>query len=246
LYILGTLLTVVFTIYLKRRRFAANLLIILSLPASLALLIFLGILPPWQYLWVSLIPLSIVLACQAYQYLQPQGQNWMMLGIILLTLASIWINFQSLGHRESAPSERRFHAILSGDRASEIALRETDPYWVFQHDAPIVASALDRTAARGKALVDGTAAAPILVRSQELERLIILKNLSIDSVFLPASLEAEYVLSLSMDEPLNASTLAYPNLQLDSEAVNWASKVWSSDLTVLDWGIYQFSLEDSE
>lgn len=246
LFLFGTLLTVFFAVYLKQRRFIANLLIILSVPASFAVLIFLGLLPPWQYLWVALFPLSIILACQAYQHLSPKGQNWMMLGIILLGLASIWVNFQALNDLDTSVGERRFHAILSGDLTREITLRKSDPYWIFQQDAPIVARALDRIAVNGKILVDGTVAAPVLVRSQRLERMIVLKNLSIDSVLMPVSSGAEYVLTLSMEAPLNTSTLAYPDPQLDNQAVSGASKVWSSNRTILDWEIYQLSLGDAE
>ncbi len=243
LFVFGILGVVLGLIFIPRRRAAANLMVILGLPAFLAGVIFLGLLPPWQYLWASLIPLGVILACHGYQDLNPRAQNWMMAGIILLTIASIWVNFQGLGSPERLPSEQRFHAILAGEPGRELALRASDPYWIFTQDARLVAPALDRFAHMGKVLVDGTAAAPVLIRSQRLDQMILQKNLILPSIASPEGLEAEYVLTLSMDAPLNRSTLAYPPPQLESLAETQAALVWSSDQTLLTWQIFALSPE---
>jgi hypothetical protein len=133
-----------------------------------------------------------------------------------------------------------------GDQTREIGRRQSDPYWVFQHDASIVANAVSLYSKEGKILVDGTVAAPVLVRLNNLEEIIILKNLTLSNINSPVSAEAGFVLSLSMDKPLNPSTLAYPAPPLSSEEVTWAARVWSSNQTILDWGIFRLTFEQAD
>jgi hypothetical protein len=125
-------------------------------------------------------------------------------------------------------------------------LRQTDPYWVFQQDAPIVADALDSFSAEGKILVDGTINAPALIQTEHLQRLIITKNVSIPTIFSQDASEAKFVLTVSEVGPLDSAVFPFAMPELNSEDIPWATKVWESNQTILNWRIFRLNLNKAD
>jgi hypothetical protein len=240
---IAILLAVFLSITSKRRNFVSVLIIIFSIPALDISKIFLGLLPPWLYQWAFVVPFSVILAGMFFQDVRHGRRDYLIIAMIILTGVSMVVTMGAMGSESVSYGEQRIHALITGDIAQERSLRESDPYWVYRHDAPLVANALDKFAQEGTILVNASNASPITLFSQDPGQIIITDEIDFQSFFEPPGASAGYVLLLQTSEPINPNygIQEYPAL---SEAnVNYATQVWSSNQTILDWRIYQISFE---
>lgn len=229
-------------LYKDRRSMRSILLILFSVPIFMAIQIFTGALPSWHYIWIYGIPMAIVLVAMFYQGAMPERRSIVLIAAFLLMIASIGINLFNLGNSSASMGERRFQALILGHWDLEQELRNSDPYWILRHDAPMVAAALDDFSTGGKTLID-TSAAPLTAWTNHPEQLVAVDKIDFDSLFEFPGITADYVLILEETNPLNDhyGVRDYPSL---AEAnVNYASLVWSSDQTLLNWRIYALDIE---
>jgi hypothetical protein len=228
--------------YKNRRSMASVLLILFSAPIFMAIQIFTGSLPSWHYLWAYALPMGVVLVGLLYQGAAPKRRSIVLVAAVALMIVSIGINLSTLGNPSASSGERRLQALLTGQQDLEQGLRKTDPYWVLRHDAPVVAAALDDYSQSGKILVDASAA-PLTVWMDHPEQLVTVDEIDFDTLFKFPGNTADYVLVLEENDPLNEhyGSRDYPAL---AEAnVNYASPVWSSDETLLNWRLYALDIE---
>jgi hypothetical protein len=228
--------------YRDRRSMASVLLILFSAPVFMVIQIFTGSLPSWHYLWVYALPMGIVLAGLLYQGAPPKRRSVILVAAIVLMFVSIGINLSTLSNPSASTGERRLQALLTGQQDLEQDLRETDPYWILRHDAPLVAAALDDVSTDGKILLD-TSATLLTVWMNYPEQIVVADEIDFDSLFEFPGYTAGYVLILEENTPFNDhyGSRDYPAL---AEAnVNYANLAWSSNETLLDWRIYALDIE---
>lgn len=234
------------TIYLaavnKKRHYISVLAMMLSIPVLQVIEIFLGALSPWLYIWAYLVPFGAVLAGMVYQDLKPTRRDIFMVAMIVLTVFSILLNFNALQESDNSIGEQRVYAWLTGDSSQEQKLRTSDPYWVYQHDADIVAQALDQLTADGNILMDADYAAAVAVAMDNPERLVLVNDLDMDTFYSPDVDDVSYVLVLQQDDSINSSvnTYSYPPL---SDDISWVTEVWSSDETILNWRLFRVEID---
>jgi len=237
-FIIGIFLTIYLAARNKKRHYISVLVMMLSIPTMQVFKIFFGVMSPWLYKWVYLIPFGAILAGMFYQDLKPLRRDVLMVLMVVLTIISILLNFNALGENDVAVGEQRIHALLTGDLEEEKYLRQFDPYWVYQYDAVIVAEALDQFSVNGNILVDSNYAAPIAMAMESPKHLVLVEYLDMDTFYSPIVDEVTYVIVLQMDESLNTSMIPYSYPPLSDE-VAWVTEVWSSDQTILNWRLFR-------
>lgn len=234
--------TTYFAILKKQRHYISVLVMMLSIPSIQIVEIFLGLLSPWLYEWTYLVPFGAILAGMVYQDLKPTRRDIFVIFMVVLTVFSILLNFNALESSDISYGEQRLYAILTGDLEQEEYLRQFDTYWVYQHDAAIVADILDQFSASGNILMDADYAAAIAMAMESPDCLILTSDLDMDTFYSPIVDDVTYVLILQMDESINISTSPYSYPPL-SDDISWVTEVWSSEETILTWRLFQIEID---
>ena len=234
------------TVYLaaanKKRHYISVLVMMLSIPIMQMIEILLGALSPWQHIWAYLVLFGAILAGMVYQDLKPARREIFMVATIVLTVFSILLNFNALTERDNSIGEQRLYALLTGDSVQEQKLRASDPYWIYQHDANILAQALNELTADGNILMDADYAAAVAMEMDNPESLTLVNDLDMDTFYSPVIDGVRYVLVLEEDDSINSSVNAYSYPPLSDE-IAWVTEVWFSDETYLNWRLFQVDIE---
>jgi len=238
----GILLVIYLTFVNHRRHYISVLIMMLSVPGMLTFEVFLGILSPWFYIWTCVIAFGAILIGMIYQDIKPIWRDGLVIFMILLSIFSIYINFNTLNDYGAAIGEQRVHALLTGNYREESRLRLSDPYRIYQYDAAIVAQALNQYAKGGKILIDASYAAPIAFKVNDPKQLVIIENTEYQTLFTQAAAEVSYVLVLNIDQPIN-EMIVPPGDPLLSKDDAWATEIWSSDNTILKWQLFQIEID---
>ncbi len=244
LFLIAVLLGLVLVFSGKHRNITSVLIILFSTPIMMLVLIFTGVLPSWHYLWAYVMPMGLVLAAVLYASVKDNWRGLLMTLIILLTIASMGMTIFSLKENSASASEQRLFAMMTGDLHSEESLQTSDPYWIYRHDAPIIAQALDQYTSTGKVLLEAASAVPLTPAFTHPEELIVIDEINFQSLFDYPATTANFVLILEDNTPFNDQygTREFPGLSQAN--VNYVSLVWSSDQTLLDWRLYALNTGD--
>ncbi len=242
IFIIGIFLVTYLSFAKRKRHYISVLIMLLSIPTMLTLEVFLGILPSWIYLWMAVIPFGAVLMGMIYQDIKPKWRDYLMISVMVLMLLSIYLNFNMLNDWGASLGEQRAYYLVSNQLQEEQRLRMSDPYWVVQHDAPIIARALDQYADEGLILMDNAYASPIAFNVEKSDQLLIVENMTYRIIFEQAAQGAAYVLIMNTNQPLNEMTAPQESPTIAEDA-GWASEIWSSDETILDWRLYQLNID---
>jgi hypothetical protein len=236
------LLAVVFALGLifsgKHRDIASILIILFSMPIIMLILIFTGTLPSWRFLWAYVMPTGIVLAAVLYAGAKPNWRGTLIILTTLLTLASMGITLFSLGDYAASAGEQRAFAMITGNLHKEESLRTSDPYWIYRHDAPIIAQALEQYTPDAKVLLDAATGVPLTVAFNHPDQLIVVDKINFQTLLDYPATAADFVLVLEEDTPINDQYGVWEFSGLAQANVNYASLVWSSDQTMLIWRLY--------
>ncbi len=165
--------------------------------------------------------------------------------IILMTaviLFSIYLNFNLMKDWGASMGEQRVYSLVTNHLQDEQQLRASDPYWVYQHDAPILANALDEYIQEGRVLIDAGYAAPIAFRVNNPEQLLVVENMSYDTLFEQADNNIAYVLLPEIGQPIN-DMYALPEYPSIGEDVTWAVEIWESNQTILNWKLFLLDID---
>ena len=224
----------------KNFRFVGLLIILISIPMFTTLQVFLGSLASWFRYWFYVIPFGFILAGMLYKMLNDHhGAKLIFWGAILLSVASYQLSLSAMKMDDVGRDEQRIRAVLVGDFARNQQIKSQDGYWIFRHDAPIVAQALDQFSENGLVLVDASRGYNNIMEAKYPERLFISSDLDF---FNALENPAEYVRFILLLDPkdsdgLNVFAMVWPEL-VDGD-VPWASLVWESQDTLASWRIFE-------
>jgi hypothetical protein len=243
LFLIASALGFIFVFRGKNRDIVSVLIILFSTPILMIMLVFTGVLPSWHYLWAYTVPMGMVLAALLYASVEVTLRGVIMAMTVLLTIASMGITIISFSDYAASPGEQRIYALLTGDRSGEEGLRTSDPYWITRHDAPIIAQALDQYTLGGKVLLDATSGVPLTVAFNHPEQLIVIDEINFQTLFEYPATTANFVLILEENTPINDDygTREFP--ALTQANVDYASPVWSSNQTFLNWHLYALNIK---
>jgi hypothetical protein len=243
LFLIASALGFIFVFRGKNRDIVSVLIILFSTPILMIMLVFTGVLPSWHYLWAYTVPMGMVLAALLYASVEVTLRGVIMAMTVLLTIASMGITIISFSDYAASPGEQRLYALLTGDRSGEEGLRTSDPYWITRHDAPIIAQALDQYTLGGKVLLDATSGVPLTVAFNHPEQLIVIDEINFQTLFEYPATTANFVLILEENTPINDDygTREFP--ALTQANVDYASPVWSSNQTFLNWHLYALNIK---
>ncbi len=240
-------IAIIFGIYMafssKRRDYVSILLIMLSVPGMNILKILLGVQPPWLYPWTFGVLFTIILAGMVFRDIRPPKGNVLLVAAILLTAASMILTFSAMGNHGRSRGEQRFHALLMGHSDHEKALRDTDPYWIFRHDIPIITEKLDTLPKDAMILVNASYAYPINLFTGYTDRLMIVDEIDNQTLINFSGSGAGYILILAEQVSINESYAPLADPVLPDVVTADTALIWSPNQTILDWQIYQISAD---
>ncbi len=222
----------------KHRSIMGVLIILFSIPTIMLVQIFTGDLAPWHYLWAYVMPMGMALAAVLYASVKENRRGTIMILTILLTIASMGITFFNLGNNDASAGEQRTFALLTGDLQKEKMLRASDPYWIYRHDAPIIAQVLDQYTLGEKVLLDAASAVPLTTAFSHPNQLIVIDAINFQTLLEYPATTVDLALILEENTPINDQYSSPDFPGLSQANVNYASLVWSSDRTLLNWRLY--------
>lgn len=177
------------------------------------------------------------------QHILPEKRYLLLIFTAILTGLSMTLTLDVMGSESVSVGEQRLQAILTGNPNREIALRDSDPYWVYRLDSPVVAREIDKIAVEGTILVNAADAAPVTLFVKQPGQLIITPEIDFESFFTYPGNQADYVLLLQENQPINPSYAVQQYPALSEANVNYATQIWQSQETAFDWRLYTLKIE---
>lgn len=167
-------LALLLALWRRDRRLLGLLILTCGTFAVTSAEVFAGTLPPYLRYWCLATPFAVVLAAACAQHISPGRLRLLAhTGVPLLLALSVYVNIQGLNDPWGSLDERRLAAHITGNNALDKALQIKDYDFVRQHDAPLLAAALDRVSARGLTLIDTETGFAAILYTHHPERMVI-------------------------------------------------------------------------
>ncbi len=240
LFIMAFIPTCLLSLKQKNYRFIGLMMILISIPAFTTLQVFLGSLASWFRYWFYAVPFGFLMAGMLYKMLD--GYRWKKLilwGAILLSIVSYPLSLSAMKIDDVGRDEQRLRAVIVGDIEKNKQIKDQDGYWIFRHDAPIVAQALDRFSENGLVLIDASRGYYNIMAAKFPERLFISSDLDYYNALVNPAEYVRYILVLDPKDSdgLNVITMVWP--EFADGNVPWATLVWESEETLATWRIFE-------
>ncbi|MBG0785157.1 MAG: hypothetical protein H0S79_08640 [Anaerolineaceae bacterium] len=227
----------------KKKYYFSVLLIILTLPLLDIVQIFLGLQSPGLYQWAYAVPFGMILIGLLSQQIIPEKRYLLLILTVILTAGSILLTFESIANEDVSISEQRLSALLSGNTNHELWLRESDPYWIYRQDGPIIALEIDSMNEGTTILLNAADAAPVALFTRHPERILVTTELDFNTFFTYPGNQADEVLLLEETQPINSAYSVQEYPALSQANVNYAIESWQSPNTILNWKIFVLNFE---
>ena len=227
----------------KKKYYFSVLLIILTLPLLDIVQIFLGLQSPGLYQWAYAVPFGMILIGLLSQQIIPEKRYLLLILTVILTAGSILLTFESIANEDVSISEQRLSALLSGNTNHELRLRESDPYWIYRQDGPIIAREIDSMNEGTTILLNAADAAPVALFTRHPERILVTTELDFNTFFAYPGNQADEVLLLEETQPINSAYSVQEYPALSQANVNYAIESWQSPNTILNWKIFVLNFE---
>ena len=227
----------------QKKYYFSVLLIIMTLPLLDIIQIFLGRQSPGLFQWAYAIPFGMILIGLLSQQIVPKKRYLLLILTVILTAESILLTLEAIANDDVSVSEQRLSAIFSGDYEREIALRESDPYWIYRQDGPKIAAEIDSLDEGGTILINAADAAPIALFTRHPERILVTTDIDFDSFFTYPGNQADEVLILQEVQPINTAYTVQEYPALSQAGVNYATQIWQPTTTILNWQIFTLNID---
>jgi hypothetical protein len=227
----------------KKKYYFSVLLIILTLPLLDIVQIFLGLQSPGLYQWAYAVPFGMILIGLLSQQIIPEKRYLLLILTVILTAGSILLTFESIANEDVSISEQRLSALLSGNTNHELRLRESDPYWIYRQDGPIIALEIDSMNEGTTILLNAADAAPVALFTRHPERILVTTELDFNTFFAYPGNQADEVLLLEETQLINSAYSVQEYPALSQANVNYAIESWQSPNTILNWQIFTLNFE---
>ncbi len=227
----------------QKKYYFSVLLIILTLPLLDIVQIFLGLQSTGLYQWAYAVPFGMILIGLLSQQIVPEKRYLLLILTVILTMGSILLTLESMANENTSISEQRLSAILSGDFNHESALRESDPYWIYRQDGPIIAQEIDAMDEGATILINASDASPVALFTRHPDRILLTTEIDFDTFFTYPGNQADEVLLLQETQPINSAYLVQEYPALSQASVNYAVAIWQSPNTILNWQIFAITSE---
>jgi Dolichyl-phosphate-mannose--protein O-mannosyl transferase len=237
-YPLMAVLAAVSIAFHRDRKGFGLFIVMLSVTAFTILQVYLGSLANWLRYWFYAAPFGLIMAGIVYEKLK---RNWRVPFYVLLVvafLAGTPLSLQAMRSTQVGGDEQRLSALILAPQ-EEAGLRVKDGYWVYLHDAPIVAKVVDEYSAKGLVLVDSSSSFSVIMSVQAPQRLYISNDTGYFKVLANPVGTVKYLLVLdpATEGAVNTINITYPTL-FESGA-SWATLAWDSGTqTINHWRIY--------
>jgi hypothetical protein len=227
----------------KKKYYFSVLLIILTLPLLDIVQIFLGLQSPGLYQWAYAVPFGMILIGLLSQQIIPEKRYLLLILTVILTAGSILLTFESIANEDVSISEQRLSALLSGNTNHDLRLRESDPYWIYRQDGPIIAQEIDSMHEGTTILLNAADAAPVALFTRHPERILVTTELDFNTFFAYPGNQADEVLLLEETQLINSAYSVQEYPALSQANVNYAIESWQSPNTILNWQIFTLNFE---
>ena len=239
--------TVVFSFIIalinQKKYYFSVLLIIMTLPLLDIIQIFLGLQSPGLFQWAYAVPFGMILIGLLSQQIVPGKRFLLLILTVILTAGSILLTLEAIGNDDVSVSEQRLSAIISGNYEREIALRESDPYWIYRQDGPKIADEIDSLDGGGTILINAADAGPVALFTRHPERILVTTEIDFDSFFTYPGILADEVIIMQEVQPINTAYTVQEYPALSQAGVNYATQVWQSTTTILNWQIFTLNID---
>ena len=239
--------TVVFSFIIalinQKKYYFSVLLIIMTLPLLDIIQIFLGLQSPGLFQWAYAVQFGMILIGLLSQQIVPGKRYLLLILTVILTAGSILLTLEAIGNDDVSVSEQRLSAIISGNYEREIALRESDPYWIYRQDGPKIADEIDSLDGGGTILINAADAGPVALFTRHPERILVTTEIDFDSFFTYPGILADEVLIMQEVQPINTAYTVQEYPALSQAGVNYATQVWQSTTTILKWQIFTLNID---
>lgn len=236
-----TIFAFIIALFNRKKYYFSILMIVLTMPVFNIIQIFLGTKPPGLYQWAYAVPFGMVLIGLLSQRIIPEKRYLFLILTVVLTGASILLTFESLSGDDVSLSEQRLAAILTGNEHYEAALRDSDPYWIFRHDGPMIAAEIDALPENELILINSADSAPIALFTQKPDHVVVVTGIDYETFFSYPGNQADKVLLLQEVEPINTAYAVQQYLVFSEASTTFLSRGWESDETILKWQIFRIA-----
>ena len=230
----------IISIFWNRNRKGFGLFIVmLSVTAFTILQVFLGSLANWMRYWFYAAPFALVMAGIVNEKLARKWRLPFYFLLIALFIAGTPVSLTAMRNTQVGGDEQRLSALIL-DKQQEVTLRESDGYWIYLNDAPIVAKVVDQYSANGLVMVDSSSGFSVIMAVNSPQRLFISNDTNYFKVLANPIGTVAYILVLDPKTvgAVNTINITYPTLF--ENGASWATLVWDSgDQTINHWRLYQ-------
>jgi len=227
----------------KKKYYFSVLLIVLTLPLMNILQIFLGLQSTGFYQWAYAVPFGMILVGLLSQHIVSNKRYLLLILTVVLSAGSILLTLDSFKGEDVSISEQRLAAIISGNFDQEVALRESDPYWIYMQDGPKVAAQIDAMEEGETILINAADAGPLALFTRNPNRILVATEIDFDSFFTYPGNQADEVLLLQKTQPINGAYILQEYPALSEAGVNYVDQVWESTDALLDWQIFALNTD---
>jgi hypothetical protein len=232
-FLIGMAVVLFLILLRKDKKMFALLLVMASIPAFTSYQVFTGSLPTWLRYWYSAIAFGAVIIGMVYSLADTRWRKWLVGGLVAAFIASLPISLFTMRINDTGRDVQRFSAYLVAPQ-EEPPLRKDDGYYIYRHDAPIIARELDKVSADGLVMVDASKSYSIIMMVQHPERLMITNDLDFQEAFEHPQGKVGYIL---IPEIVNIFTKRYPGMF--EGKLNWVELVYDFQTTMDHWKLYR-------
>jgi hypothetical protein len=223
----------------KKRNNFSVFIVMISITAFTILQVYLGSLANWMRYWFYAAPFGLVMAGIVHQNLRSKWRIPFYLFLIFLFISGTPISLMTMRNEKFGGDEQRISALLLSPE-KENAIKEKDGFWVYLHDAPIVAEVVDQYAANGLVMVDSSSSFSVITSVRNPKGLFISNDTDYFKALANPIGVVAYMLVLDPDTGgvINTINITYPTLF--ENGAPWATLVWDSgESTMNHWRIYR-------
>ncbi|BBB47507.1 hypothetical protein [Pelolinea submarina] len=235
-FLIGSVI-VLLTAFVKRNRKMIGLLFILfSIPAFTAYQVFSGSLATWLRYWFYAIPYGAIEIGMLYRILQRRWRNLFVGLLVFLFIISIPISVNTMYSDENTGGDMQRLGAYLMHPASEPERRTSDSYYIFRHDAPILAAKVDEVSREGLVMVDANKSYYVILDAKHPERLMITNDTDFPAALQYPQGKVAYIL---IPEEGNVFSRTYPGIY--DGAYDWAVMVYDFPDTLTKYRLFKIS-----
>ncbi len=212
------------------------LFILFSIPAFTAYQVFSGSLATWLRYWFYAIPYGAIEIGMLYRILQRRWRNLFVGLLVFLFIISIPISVNTMYSDENTGGDMQRLGAYLMHPASEPERRTSDSYYIFRHDAPILAAKVDEVSREGLVMVDANKSYYVILDAKHPERLMITNDTDFPAALQYPQGKVAYIL---IPEEGNVFSRTYPGIY--DGAYDWAVMVYDFPDTLTKYRLFKIS-----